>query len=167
MGLEQHREQGAGSYAFAVVTVSDTRDEASDRGGSYLVESIEGAGHSVASRQIVRDDANEIRAALKAALDLPQVDLILFTGGTGLAPRDVTAPTLEEAYESSIPGFGELFRALSYEQVGSATILSRASAGVVDGRIVFALPGSPKALSLAMDSIILKEAGHLVSQVRG
>lgn len=167
MGLEQHRKQGSGSYGFAVVTVSDTRDLASDRGGSYLVESIEGAGHRVLSRQIVRDDAGEIREALKTALEQSEVELVLFTGGTGLAPRDVTAPTLEEAYEATIPGFGELFRALSYEQIGSATILSRASAGVVDGRIIFALPGSPKALSLAMDSIILKEAGHLVSQVRG
>lgn len=167
MGLEQHRRQGAGSYGFAVVTVSDTRDLASDRGGDYLVESVEGSGHSVASRQIVRDDADEIRAALRAALAQPGVDLILFTGGTGLAPRDVTAATLEAAYETTIPGFGELFRALSYEQIGSATILSRASAGVVDGRIVFALPGSPKALSLAMERIILPEAGHMVGQVRG
>lgn len=167
MGLEQHRREGAGQFGFAVVTVSDTRDAATDRGGSFLVSAVEEAGHRVEARQIVKDEADEILAALGQTTGQEGVDAVLFTGGTGLSPRDVTAPTLEGAFESQIPGFGELFRALSYEEIGSATILSRATAGVLRGRVVFALPGSPKALTLAMERIVLPEIGHLVSQVRG
>jgi len=152
---------------FAVITVSDTRDPRSDRGGAFLVESIGGAGHAVAWRTLVRDEAGEIEAAVRAAAIRPDVDLILLTGGTGIAPRDVTSPTLERMFESPIPGFGELFRWLSYKEIGSASILSRATAGLVGGKVAIALPGSPKALELAMREIVLPEAGHLVSQARG
>jgi molybdenum cofactor biosynthesis protein B len=96
-----------------------------------------------------------------------EVDLVLTTGGTGIAPRDVTAPTLLAMFDSEIPGFGELFRWLSFREIGSATILSRAVGGVIGKKVVLALPGSPKALRLAMDEIVLKEAGHLVAQARG
>lgn len=167
MGLEQHRKAGEGRFGFAVITVSDTRSGAEDRGGAYLASTLEEAEHRVEQRLWVRDEADEILAALDQAVAEPGVDAVLFTGGTGLAPRDVTVPTLEGAMETSIPGFGELFRALSFEQVGSATILSRACAGVVGERVVFALPGSPKALALAMERIILPEIGHLVTQIRG
>lgn len=167
MGLEQHRREGAGRYGFAIVTVSDTRDASTDRGGAYLVSAVEEAEHRVEARLFVKDERDEILAALGQATGQDGVDAVLFTGGTGLSPRDVTAPTLEGAFESYIPGFGELFRSLSYQEIGSATILSRATAGVLRGRIVFALPGSPKALGLAMERIVLPEIGHLVSQVRG
>lgn len=167
MGIEEHRRRSPACVGFAVVTVSDTRDEASDRGGSALVETLEGAGHTVCLREIVRDEADEIRAALGRAVAAPGVQLVLFTGGTGIAPRDVTAPTLEELFEGTLPGFGELFRWLSFQEIGSASILSRATAGLVGGRVVFALPGSPKALRLALERIILPEAGHLASQVAG
>jgi molybdenum cofactor biosynthesis protein B len=95
------------------------------------------------------------------------VDLVLTTGGTGIAPRDVTFDTLGALFDSEIPGFGELFRQLSFQQIGSAALLSRAIGGLVGGKVVLALPGSPKALALAMDAIVLKEAGHLVAQARG
>ncbi len=166
MGLETHRRESQARLRFAVVTVSDTRDLATDKGGAYLVESIEGAGHEVSRREIVRDEAPEIRAAAQAAAADPSVDLVLFTGGTGIARRDVTAPTLEALFDCLIPGFGELFRWLSYREIGSATILSRATAGMIGRTVVLALPGSPKALRLAMEEIVLREAGHLVSQAR-
>jgi len=167
MGLEEHRAAAPRRLAFAVITVSDTRDEAADRGGAYLVESVEGAGHRVARRTLVRDEAPAIEAAVRAAAGDPEVQLLLLTGGTGIAPRDVTVPTLQGLFEGEIPGFGELFRALSYAEIGPAAILSRACAGLVGGKVVLALPGSPKALRLAMERIVLPEAGHLVAQTLG
>lgn len=155
------------SVGFAVVTVSDTRGSATDRGGAYLVEALTAAGHAVHLREIVRDEPAEIRTAVGRAVAAPGVRLVLVTGGTGIAPRDVTAPTLEGLFEGTLPGFGELFRQLSFREIGPAAILSRATAGLVGGRVVFALPGSPKALRLALEEIVLPEAGHLASQVAG
>ena len=167
MSLEKHRAESRVALRFAVITVSDTRDAASDRGGPLIVETLVAAGWVLGSRAIVRDEAAEIERAVRAACGSPEVDLVLTTGGTGLAPRDVTVPTLERLFESSIPGFGELFRALSYREIGSAAILSRACAGVIRRKPVFALPGSPKALGLALREILLPEAGHIVAQLRG
>lgn len=167
MSLEAHRAESGSALRFAVLTISDTRDAGTDRGGPRLVEGVEGAGHRVTFRSIVKDDAAEITAAVRTAVARADVDIVLTTGGTGIAPRDVTAPTLEGLFESTIPGFGELFRMLSFREIGSAAILSRATAGILGGKVVLALPGSPKALDLALREIILKEAGHLVSQARG
>lgn len=167
MGLEEHRENAPARIGFGVLTVSDTRTEATDAGGDYLVRAVEQAGHACGWRDRVPDEAGRIRAALLAAVADDGVQILLVTGGTGLAPRDVTAPVLEAAFDSRIPGFGELFRWLSYREIGPATILSRATAGLVGRTVVFGLPGSPKALRLAMEEIILTEAGHLVSQAAG
>jgi molybdenum cofactor biosynthesis protein B len=167
MSLEQHRADGRRTLGFAVITVSDTRDASTDRGGPYLAAAIEAAGHRVAWRALQRDEAAEIEAAVRTACAREDVDLVLLTGGTGIAPRDVTAPTLERLYDSPIPGFGELFRALSYREIGPAAILSRASAGLVGRKVVVALPGSPRALELAWREILLSEAGHLAAQARG
>lgn len=167
MSLEQHREQSRAALRFAVITISDTRDAASDRGGPLIVETLEAAGQRVTRRAIVKDEAPEIERAVRESVASPEVDVVLTTGGTGLAPRDVTVPTLEGLFESTIPGFGELFRALSFREIGSAAILSRACAGVLSRKPVIALPGSPKALTLALREIILPEAGHLVSQLHG
>lgn len=166
MSLEQHRAAGAQSVRFAVITISDTRTATTDRGGPFLVEGLVAAGHAVTLREIVRDEGAEIASAVRRAVAQADVDLVLTTGGTGIAPRDVTVPTLEKMFESTIPGFGELFRMLSFQAIGSAAILSRAAAGLVAGKVVIALPGSPKALELALRDILLKEAGHLVSQSR-
>lgn len=167
MGLEQHRAESSDSLRFAVITLSDTRDQASDKGGSYLVERLTKAGHAVPRRELHPDEPVRIEAAVRAAVLAPDVDLVLTTGGTGISPRDNTVPTLEAMFTSTIPGFGELFRYLSFEEIGSAAILSRATAGLIAGKVVIALPGSPKALRLALDRIVLPEAGHLVSQTRG
>lgn len=167
MSLETHRSQSPTALRFAVITFSDTRDTSTDRGGPYLVERIEQAGHVVTWRDLRTDDAQEIETSVRAAAAKEDVDLVLTTGGTGIAPRDMAYDTLKAVLDSEIPGFGELFRWLSYAEIGSATILSRAIGGLLDGKVILALPGSPKALRLAMDEIVLKEAGHLVGQARG
>jgi len=167
MSLEKHRAESRPVLRFAVITVSDTRDAATDRGGPRIVELLGEAGQRVARRALVRDEPAEIERAVRECLADAEVDLLLTTGGTGLAPRDQTVPTLERMFESAIPGFGELFRWLSFREIGSAAILSRACAGVIGRKVVIALPGSPKALDLALREIILPEAGHLVSQARG
>ena len=166
MGLEEHRREGAGGRGFAVVTVSDTRDAASDRGGAYLVEALEAAGHRVVRRELVPDEVEAIQGAVRAVCGDSEVELALLTGGTGIAPRDVTPEALRELLDREIPGFGELFRWLSFQEIGSAAILSRALGGVIGTTVVLALPGSPKALRLAMEQIVLPEAGHLASQAR-
>jgi len=167
MSLAQHRAESRPVLRFAVITVSDTRDAVTDRGGPRIVELLEQAGQQVARRALVKDEPFEIERAVRECLADAEVDLVLTTGGTGLAPRDQTVPTLERMFESAIPGFGELFRWLSYREIGSAAILSRACAGVIGRKVVIALPGSPKALDLALREIVLPEAGHLVSQARG
>jgi molybdenum cofactor biosynthesis protein B len=151
MSLEAHRKTAGAPIRCAVITISDTRDVSTDRGGPRIVEHLEAARHLVVRRELVEDAS---------------VELVITTGGTGIAPRDVTYPVLLELFESDIPGFGELFRQLSFAQIGSATILSRACAGVVRGKVVIALPGSPRAVDLAMQQIVLPEAGHLVTQSR-
>lgn len=167
VGLESHRAASPPSLCFAVITISDTRTAADDRGGDTLVRGLEAAGHRVAHRTRVRDERGPIEDAVRAAVADPAVELVLTTGGTGIAPRDVTFDTLRGVFDSEIPGFGELFRWLSFREIGSATLLSRALGGLLAGKVVLALPGSPKALELALREIVLPEAGHLVSQARG
>lgn len=167
MGLESHRAEAPARVRYALITISDTRDAATDKGGAYLRSALEAAGHVIARTEIVRDEAAAIAAAVRAAVDATDVDLVLTTGGTGIAPRDVTYDTLKALLDSEIPGFGELFRSLSEREIGPAAMLSRAVGGLCSGKVVLALPGSPKALKLALERIILPEAGHLVSQARG
>ncbi|MCB9916606.1 MAG: molybdenum cofactor biosynthesis protein MoaB [Planctomycetes bacterium] len=164
MSLEQHRAESEGRLRFAVLTFSDTRDAQSDRGGAYLAERLAEAGHDVTWRELVSDAAADVQAAVRRAVARADVDLVLTTGGTGVAPRDQAYDALRGLFDSDIPGFGELFRWLSYQEIGSAALLSRAVGGLLAGKVVLALPGSPKALRLALDEIVLREAGHLVSQ---
>jgi len=166
MGLEEHRASAPEHLGFAVLTISDTRRAGADPGGDYLAAAIESAGQRVVRRELCRDEPAEIRAAVLAAVGDGAVDLVLTTGGTGISERDVTPETVAPLFDREVPGFGELFRWLSYSEIGSATILSRATAGIVGTTVVIALPGSPKALRLAMEAIVLKEAGHLVGQAR-
>jgi len=167
VGVERHREEAAGTVLrFAVLTVSDSRDESSDRSGAKLVELVRAGGQEVTSRRIVPDEIEAIRAAACAAIDDAAIDVLLVTGGTGAAPRDVSPEAIEPLLEKLLPGFGEIFRSLSFERIGAAAMLSRASAGVVAGTAVFLLPGSPAALELAMERLILPEAAHLVAQAR-
>lgn len=142
---------------FAVLTVSDTRTEETDTSGATLCERIQGAGHQVTSRRIVADTRAEIDAALDIWLDSAEVDAVISTGGTGLTGRDITADVFEARYDKAIVGFGELFRWLSFRDIGTSTIQSRATAGVAKGTLLFALPGSPGACRMAWDEILLHQ----------
>jgi molybdenum cofactor biosynthesis protein B len=141
----------------AVITVSDTRTVDTDKSGALLIERLEGAGHHVAWREIVADEIEAIRAQLRRAIDDDAVRVALVTGGTGMAARDVTPEALAPLVTKAIPGFGELFRWLSYEEIGVSTIQSRAEGAVCDGTLVFLLPGSPGACKTAMDRILLPQ----------
>jgi molybdenum cofactor biosynthesis protein B len=166
MSVEEHRAEAPARVGYALVTVSDTRDEASDVGGATLAAKVATAGAAVSSRRIVRDEEAAIRHAVREALAEDATDVVLVTGGTGVAPRDITIEALRQLIDKELPGFGELFRMLSYAEVGSAAMLSRAMAGVVDGKALFVLPGSPRAVELALDRLVLPEAAHLLSQAR-
>ncbi len=158
------RKDAVASVGTIVVTVSDTRTLETDTGGGLCVELLEGAGHVIVDRSIVPDDPDAIAGALERALALDGACAVVFTGGTGVAPRDVTPDTIEPDLGRVIPGFGELFRQLSYEDIGSAALLSRALAGIAHGRVVFVLPGSRGAVRLAMEKLILPELGHLAAE---
>jgi len=159
-----HRKQASTSVAAVVVTVSDTRTLETDTGGGLCVEMLEAAGHRVVDRSIVPDEPDAIEGALERALGLDGSQAIVFTGGTGVAPRDLTPDTIEPRLARVIPGFGELFRMLSYEDIGSAALLSRALAGIAHGRVVFVLPGSRGAVRLAMQKLVVPELGHLAAE---
>lgn len=161
-----HREAAPEDVPTAIVTVSDTRTLETDTGGLLVAELLASAGRSVAGRRIVRDEPAAIRAAFSEAIADPPVRAVVFTGGTGIAPRDVTPDTLEPLLDRVIPGFGELFRMLSYEDIGSAALLSRALAGLKSGKVVFVIPGSRGAVGLAMEKLILPELGHLAGEAR-
>jgi molybdenum cofactor biosynthesis protein B len=147
-----------------VITVSDTRTPETDTGGALLAELLAAAGHALASREIVRDDVAEIRAAAERALANEAVGAVLLTGGTGTSPRDVTPEAVRPLLERELPGFGELFRMLSFAEIGPAAMLSRAFAGSRAGKVVFGLPGSPAAIRLALERLALPELGHLVGE---
>ena len=165
---EAHHEAAAarGPVPVAVVTVSDTRTPETDANGSYLRERIEAAGHRVAGYRLVRDEPGEVAFALHE-LAAGDARVIVFNGGTGIAPRDTTFDALDTRLERRIPGFGELFRMLSWEQVGSAAMLSRAVAGTYRGRVVVSVPGAPAAVRLAWERLLEPEIAHLAWQVAG
>src|SRR5579864_3940155 len=139
---------------IAILTVSDTRTEADDKSGRTLAELIIGSGHRVVAKKIVRDDKAAIIAQLKTWIADPAIDVVISTGGTGVTGRDVTPEAFHAVYEKEIAGFGELFRYLSYQKVGTSTVQSRATAGVAGGTYLFALPGSPSACRDGWDDII-------------
>jgi molybdopterin adenylyltransferase len=166
MSAEQHRRASPARLGFAVITASDSRNAQDDVSGRAIRDLAEGAGHWIVDSTMVRDDVAAIRDAVRRMLSLPQVDVVVTTGGTGFSPRDLTLEAVEPLLERSVEGFGELFRMLSYNQVGAAAMLSRAAAGLIGARAVFLLPGSPKAVTLAMEALILPEAAHLLGQAR-
>lgn len=163
-GLAGHRAGAVLHVPTAVLTVSDTRTLETDTGGALVAELLAGAGHPVPWRRIVHDDGSAIAAAVRDALRDEGVRALVVTGGTGIAPRDVTPDSVEPQLERLIPGFGEIFRALSYEEIGSAALLSRAIAGLARGRVVFVLPGSRGAVRLALEKLVLPELGHLAAE---
>jgi molybdenum cofactor biosynthesis protein B len=163
----QHRQAAPALLRAAVMTLSSTRTRENDTGGGGIRDALISAGHSVVWHEILKDDAASISAALKELSARDDLDIIVCTGGTGLSPADVTIEAARPLFDKEIPAFGVMFAILSHEQVGMACLLSRATAGVLRNKVVFCLPGSPKACKLAMEKLILPEAGHLVKHARG
>lgn len=163
---ERHHELAArgGPVPVAVVTVSDSRTPETDDNGQYLCTVIEAAGHRLAGYRLIRDEPAEVGAALEE-LTTGEARIVLFNGGTGISRRDTTYDALSRRLEKLLPGFGELFRMLSYEQVGAAAMLSRATAGVYRGRVVVSMPGSPAAVRLAWEKLLAPELEHLAWEV--
>ncbi|MDJ0867810.1 MAG: MogA/MoaB family molybdenum cofactor biosynthesis protein [Myxococcota bacterium] len=160
----RHRHHAPRSVPAVVITVSDTRTLEDDTGGALLAELLEGGGHQVLARVIVADEIEAIRKAVDEAIMRADVRAVLLTGGTGIAARDVTPEAIQPILDRPLPGFGELFRQLSYEEIGSAAMLSRALAGTARGRVLFALPGSRAAIRLALEKLVLPELGHLAAE---
>jgi molybdenum cofactor biosynthesis protein B len=161
---ETHRAEAPQSVRCFVLTVSDTRTEDTDTSGRAIAELLTAAGHVVAGRAIVKDDPDAVRNAIVRQFGNPDVQAIVTTGGTGITSRDSTYEAIASLLQKRLDGFGELFRMLSYEEIGPAAMLSRACAGLVSGRIVVALPGSEAAVRLAMERLLIPELGHLVQQ---
>lgn len=150
----------------AVITLSDTRNESTDKSGQAIKDLLVGAGNEVSRYHIIRDEPVELKKLLDELLSAATVDAILTNGGTGISRRDQTISVVEKNIERDLPGFGELFRMLSWEQVGSAAMLSRAIGGVSKGKLIFAMPGSTKAVELAMTRLILPELKHIIAELR-
>ena len=161
---QEHRNQSPESLRCAVITVSDTRTEATDRGGPLVAELLTGAGHSVVLRDIVPDEPASLAPLLERLAEGDDAQAIMLTGGTGISGRDRTYETVTRLFTKSLPGYGELFRLLSYQEIGAAAMLSRATGGVIEQTVVLTMPGSPAAVKLAMEKLILPELGHLVRE---
>jgi molybdenum cofactor biosynthesis protein B len=164
---EQHARNAAPIAArCAVITLSDTRTAETDKSGRRIRELLEADGHAVAHYQILPDEPERLGRELASLLARGDVDAVLTNGGTGISRRDQTIGVIEAAIDRPLPGFGELFRMLSWEQIGSGALLSRAAAGVAGSKLVFAMPGSTAAVELAMTKLILPELRHLVHELR-
>ncbi|MBS0210238.1 MAG: MogA/MoaB family molybdenum cofactor biosynthesis protein [Planctomycetes bacterium] len=158
---QAHRAEAPRQVRCAIITVSDTRTLDNDTGGAAIVERLTDNGHPIACRHITRDEPGPMRALLLQLVARDDVDAILMTGGTGLGSRDQTCETVSQLLTKPLPGYGELLRMLSFEQVGAAAMLSRAVGGLIHQTIVLTMPGSPNGVALAMDKLIIPELGHL------
>lgn len=164
---QEHRAQAPDRVRCFVLTVSDTRTLETDKGGALIAELLEKAGHAVAERKIVSDDRDAIASAVRAVLlHADEIEAIIVTGGSGVGPRDVTPEALRPFLTKELPGFGEVFRMLSWHEVGAATMLSRAFAGVCERTALFVLPGSTNAVRLAVEKLIAPELAHLLREIR-
>ena len=167
MSTEEHKREAPSQVRCKVITVSDTRNKDSDKSGKLMIEMLEGNGHIISDYVIVKDESDPIRSEVLKGCSDPEIDVILTNGGTGIAKRDVTIETVQGIFEKDITGFGELFRMLSYqEDIGSAALLSRAAAGVINNKAIFSTPGSTGAVRLAMTELILPEIGHVVRELK-
>ena len=160
----EHKQAAPRSVRCYVVTVSDTRTEDTDASGATIIDLLRASGHHIAGRIIVKDDAVLVRDTIARQLANSEVDVIIATGGTGITSRDITFEAVDALLEKRLDGFGELFRMLSFQDIGPSAMMSRASAGLAAGHIVVSLPGSEPAVRLAMERLLLPELGHLVQQ---
>ena len=162
----EHRAASPFSVRCAVLTISDTRTFETDAGGTAIVSLLEAHGHAIVARALVKDDPSAVQDWIQQQRSRDEVDAILTTGGTGVAQRDNTHEAIMAMLDKPISGFGELFRMLSFQEIGAAAMLSRACAGISQCRVVIAMPGSENAVRLAMDKLVLPEIGHLVREAR-
>jgi molybdenum cofactor biosynthesis protein B len=160
----EHKGAAPRSIACAVVTISDTRTIATDKSGALIAQFLESAGHRIVSREIVPDEPDKIRPLLMRYGMQGDIAAVLMTGGTGISPRDRTFETVSAMLTKPLPGYGELFRMLSYQEIGSAALLSRAVGGLVGSMVVLTMPGSTAAVRLAMEKLVLPELGHIVRE---
>lgn len=161
---KEHKSHAPAHVATFVVTCSDSRSEASDESGAAAREILSKNGHSIVGYRLIKDDPGAISTALEEAIGAG-ARAVIFNGGTGIGRRDNTVEVLQAKFEKSLPGFGELFRQLSFQQIGSAAMMSRAAAGTYRGMIIFCVPGSPQGIRLALDELILPELGHAVREL--
>ncbi|MEM2272696.1 MAG: MogA/MoaB family molybdenum cofactor biosynthesis protein [Candidatus Bathyarchaeia archaeon] len=169
----KHKAEAPKNLNFAVITCSTSRykkyvetGKLDDETGDLIIRVLRENGHKVSMRKIVSDDREQIQKAIMRALKSRKVDAIITCGGTGLSPRDITIEAIHPLFEKEIPGFGEIFRMLSYREIGSAVVITRATAGVAGGKVIFCLPGSPQSALLALKEIILPEVGHIIKHIR-
>lgn len=162
-----HPDLKAIALNCAVITVSDTRTVETDKSGKIIQQLLQDAGHNIVEYTIIKDEPQQIKAWLLKLDAIEEIDGIIVNGGTGIAPRDTTYDVISSWLEKTLPGFGEIFRWLSYQEIGSRAIASRAVAGVKNNKLIFSLPGSSNAVKLAMSQLILPELNHLVKQLRG
>jgi molybdenum cofactor biosynthesis protein B len=164
--VTEHEAAAPKLIRCAVVTVSDTRTLETDSGGDTVIRWLERGGHKLAARTIIKDEPEEMRKLLRWLADDPAIDAVLLTGGTGITLRDQTYETVSSMLTKTLPGYGELFRMLSYHEVGPAAMLSRAVGGLIDRTVVLTMPGSPAAVELAMEKLIVFQLGHLVREAQ-
>jgi molybdenum cofactor biosynthesis protein B len=167
MSVHEHKEKSKKSVGCFVLTVSDTRDESTDKSGQAIKNLLAEHGHSLAGYRIVKDEPAEIESLIKQTLNEGAVEAVIVNGGTGIAPRDGTYEVIDRLLEKRLDGFGEIFRFLSYQDIGSAAMMSRAVAGASNGKVLISLPGSTGAVDLGMRRLVLPELGHMVTQLKG
>ncbi len=167
MGADDHRQKaGKAAVTVAIVTVSDTRTPENDTNRQYLESRLKQLGHRVAAYRLIKDEPDQVAAALDELCAMDDVQIVLFNGGTGIATRDTTYDAISARLEKTMPGFGELFRMLSYQEVGAAAMLSRATAGIYRGRLIVSMPGANNAVRTAMERLILPEIHHLAWEIQ-
>jgi molybdenum cofactor biosynthesis protein B len=162
---QEHKALAPHAVACFVLTVSDTRTEQTDKSGQAIRSMLEAAGHTIAGHAIVRDDPAQVTSAIKAQLASDTTRAVITTGGTGITSRDGTFEAVDQLFEKRLDGFGELFRMLSFEDIGPAAMLSRATGGTIGRSVVFILPGSEAAVRLALSRLIIPELGHIAQQL--
>lgn len=167
MSHQQHRQQAPNSVRCSIMTVSDTRTPETDTSGQFIQQALTQAGHVIAAYHMVKDEPEDIRRLLQHHMQTPETEVILLNGGTGLSPRDGTYEVVQSCLEKELTGFGELFRYLSYAEIGAAAMMSRATAGVAHGTVIISMPGSTAAVRLAMEKLVLPELTHMTHIARG
>ena len=163
---QEHKARAPASVGCFVLTISDSKTFETDTSGALIRELLRAAGHRITGHAIVKDEPAQVAAVIRSGCAAPSVEAFILTGGTGITSRDSTCEAIEALLDKRLAGFGEIFRMLSYQEIGAAAMLSRAQGGVVKGRVLFSLPGSPNACRLALEKLIIPELPHLIREVR-